>query len=137
MYHGSNMVLNYGGSTRESLPFHEGMMVAEGIDAATGLPNTVEVSRQDYYMAWFQVSESGVYDADFFKLRDLTLTYSLPRILGVGLQVFGFARNVLLWTALPNFDPESSQGNGNMDGYFERYSVPATSSYGGGVKFTF
>ena len=137
MYHGSNMVLNYGGSTRESLPFHEGTMVAEGIDAATGLPNTIEVSRQDYYMAWYQVSESGVYDAGFFKLRDLTLTYSLPRILGVGVQVFGFARNVLLWTALPNFDPESSQGNGNMGGYFERYSVPATSSYGGGVKFTF
>lgn len=38
---------------------------------------------------------------------------------------------------MPNFDPESSQGNGNMGGYFERFSVPATSSYGGGLTVKF
>ena len=43
MYHGTNMTLNYFGATKESLPYHEGSMVAEGIDEATGQPNTVEV----------------------------------------------------------------------------------------------
>ena len=137
MYHGTNMTMNYFGATKESRPYHEGTMVVEGIDEATGQPNQIEVSKQDYWMSYNDVTESGIYDTSFFKLRDLTLTYSLPKIMGVDVQVFGFARNVLLWAKLPNFDPESSQGNGNMGGYFERFSVPNTSSYGGGLKFTF
>ena len=36
-----------------------------------------------------------------------------------------------------NFDPESSQGNNNMSGYFERFSVPNTSSFGGGLTINF
>ena len=96
-----------------------------------------EVSRQDFYQTYYDVTESGIYDTSFLKLRDVTLTYQLPKIWKFDIQVFGFARNVLLWAKLPNFDPEASQGNGNMGGYFERFSIPNTSSYGGGVKFTF
>lgn len=73
----------------------------------------------------------------FFKLRDVTLTYKLPTIWKLDIDVFAFARNVLLWSKLPNFDPESSQGNTNMGGYFERFSVPNTTSIGGGLKVTF
>ncbi len=137
MYHGTNMTMNYFGATKESLPFHEGTMVVEGIDAVTGQPNTIEVAKEDYYRAYYDVTESGVYDTSFFKLRDLTVTYQLPRIWKLDISVYGFARNVLVWAKLPNFDPESSQGNGNMGGYFERFSVPATSSYGGGLTVKF
>lgn len=137
MYHGTNMVLNYFGVTKESIPYHEGTMVAEGIDEATGQPNTVEVSRQDYYQSYYDVTEAGIYDTSFLKLRDLTLTYTLPKFADMELSIFGFARNVYIWSKLPNFDPESSQGNNNMGGYFERFSVPNTSSYGGGLKATF
>ena len=137
MYHGTNMTLNYFGATKESLPYHEGTIVAEGIDEATGKPNEVEVSKKDYYMAYYDISEAGVYSTSFVKLRDLTLTYQLPKIAGVDISVYGFARNILLWSALPNFDPESSQGNTNMSGYFERFSVPNTSSYGAGLTLTF
>ena len=112
-------------------------MIAEGIDEATGAPNAIEVSKQDYYMSYYDITESGVYDMSFLKLRDVTLTYKLPKIGKFEIDVFAFARNILLWSKLPNFDPESSQGNGNMGGYFERFSVPNTSSYGGGLKFTF
>ena len=137
MYHGTNLVMNYFGATQESLPYHEGNMVAEGIDEATGLPNEVEVSKQDYWMAYNDVTEAGIYDTSFLKLRDVTLTYNLPKIGKFDISVYGFARNVLVWAKLPNFDPESSQGNGNMSGYFERFSVPNTSSFGGGLKVTF
>jgi TonB-linked SusC/RagA family outer membrane protein len=137
MYHGTNMTMNYFGVTKESLPYHEGSMVTEGIDEATGLANTVEVSKQDYYMSYYDVTESGIYDTSFFKLRDVTLTYQLPKIGSFDISVHGFARNVLLWANLPNFDPESSQGNNNMSGYFERFSIPNTSSYGGGLTFKF
>lgn len=137
MYHGTSLVMNYFGATKESIPYHEGTMVVEGIDEATGQPNTIEVSKQDYYMAYYDVTEAGIYDTSFLKLRDVTLTYQLPKVAGMDISVYGFARNILIWAKMPNFDPESSQGNGNMSGYFERFSVPNTSSFGGGLKVTF
>jgi hypothetical protein len=137
MYHGTNLTLNYFGVTKESLPYHEGTMVAEGIDEATGEKNTIEVSKQAYWQAYNDVTEAGVYDMSFVKLRDVTLTYKLPTIWKLNIDVFAFARNVLIWTKLPNFDPESSQGNNNMGGYFERFSIPNTTSFGGGLKVTF
>ena len=137
MYHGTNMTMNYFGATKESLPYHEGTMVAEGIDEATGQRNTIEVSKQAYYMAYYEVTESGIYDTSFVKLRDLTLTYQLPKLGMFDISIYGFARNILVWAELPNFDPESSQGNNNMSGYFERFSVPNTSSFGGGLTIKF
>lgn len=137
MYHGTNMTLNYFGATKESIPYHEGTMVAEGIDEATGEKNTIEVSKQDYYMTYYDITESGVYDTSFLKLRDVTLTYQLPKLGMFDISVYGFARNILIWANLPNFDPESSQGNNNMSGYFERFSVPNTSSFGGGLTIKF
>ena len=137
MYHGTNMIMNFFGNSKESLPYHEGKMVAEGIDEATGNANTIEVNNQNYYQAYYDVTESGIYDTSFIKLRDLTLAYQLPKMGAFDISVNAFARNVFIWSKLPNFDPESSQGNNNMSGYFERFSVPNTSSYGGGVTFTF
>ena len=137
MYHGTNMTMNYFGATKESLPYHEGTMVVDGIDEATGQKNTIEVSKQDYWMTYYDVTEAGVYSTSFMKLRDLTLTYQLPKFCGIDMSVYGFARNILIWADLPNFDPEASQGNNNMGGYFERFSVPNTSSFGGGLTVTF
>ena len=137
MYHGTNMVMNYFGVTKESLPYHEGTMVVEGIDETTGQKNTIEVDKQDYYMTYYDVTEAGIYDTSYIKLRDVTLKYQLPKIGQFDISVFGFARNILVWSKLPNFDPESSQGNNNMSGYFERFSIPNTSSFGGGLTIKF
>ena len=137
MYNGTILTLNYFGATKESIPYHEGTMVAEGIDIATGEPNKVEVSKQDYWMAYNNVTEAGIYDRSFLKLRDVTLSYQLPKFAGIDISVYGFARNVLLWSKMKDLDPESSQGNGNMSGAFERFSLPNTSSFGGGFKITF
>ena len=137
MYNGTLLTMNYFGTTKESLPYHEGTMVAEGINEATGAKNTVVVSKQAYYQAYNDVTEAGIFDTSFLKLRDVTLSYQFPKLAGINLSVYGFARNILLWAKLPNLDPESSQGNNNMGGYFERFSVPNTSSFGGGFKVTF
>lgn len=134
MYNGTLLTMNYFGATEESLPYHEGTMVAAGVDDATGQANTVEVSKQDYYMAYNNVTEAGIFDTSYLKLRDVTLNYKLPKLGIFDISVFAFARNVLLWSKLKDFDPESSQGNGNMSGYFERFSIPNSSSFGGGFK---
>lgn len=70
--------------------------------------------RLEYTVSYQNVTESGVYDMSFLKLRDVTLTYKLPKIGKFDIDVFGFARNVLIWAKLPNFDPEASQGNNQL-----------------------
>ena len=137
MYNGTLLTMNYFGASKASLPYHEGTMVAEGINEATGQKNTVQVNKQQYYMAYNDVTEAGIFDTSFLKLRDVTLSYQFPKFAGINLSVYGFARNILLWAKLPGLDPESSQGNGNMSGYFERYSIPNSSSFGGGFKIAF
>ena len=137
MYNGTLLTMNYFGASKASLPYHEGTMVAEGVNEATGQKNTVQVSKQQYYMAYNDVTEAGIFDTSFLKLRDVTLSYQFPKFAGINLSVYGFARNILLWAKLPGLDPESSQGNGNMSGYFERYSIPNSSSFGGGFKIAF
>ena len=136
MYSGTNLVMNWFGATMESLDYRDGTMIVDGIDEATGQKNTVEVSKQEYYMALNDITEAGIYDTSYLKLRDVTLNYNVPKFWGIDLSVFAFARNILIWAKMPNLDPENSQGNGNMSGYFERFSVPCTSSFGGGLKIT-
>ena len=138
MYNGTLYTLNYFGATEESLPYHEGTMVVEGIDEKTGQPNTTEVSKQEYWQTVYNnITEEAIYDRSFLKLRDVTVNYSLPRIGNLNISVFAFARNILIWSKMPHFDPESSQGSGNMSGYFERFSVPNTKSFGAGFKIQF
>jgi hypothetical protein len=73
------------------------------------------------------------------KLREVSLRYQLPRnfykTANAGISFY--ARNILLWTALRNLDPETSQGNTNMGGSFERFSLPQTTSYGFSLDITF
>ena len=48
-----------------------------------------------------------------------------------------FARNILLWSKLPNLDPEASQGNNNIGGGFEQWSIPQAKSVGFSLSATF
>ncbi|MBS3776413.1 MAG: SusC/RagA family TonB-linked outer membrane protein [Bacteroidales bacterium] len=55
-------------------------------------------------------TENSLFDADFIKLRELSLTYQIPRKQAIGLQnasVTLYSRNLILWTkAGINVDPE-------------------------------
>ena len=85
------------------------------------------------------IDEAYIYGNSFIKLRELSLKYGLPKSLfpKMDISISAFARNILLWTELPNADPESSQGNDNMMGGFERFSLPQTTSYGFGINVNF
>ena len=85
------------------------------------------------------IDEYNIHGNSFIKLREISLKYDLPKSLipQVNLSVSGFARNILLWTELENLDPESSQGNNNMLGGFERFSLPQASSYGFSLNVVF
>ncbi len=136
MYHGTNGVMQMFGATEQSLD-RETPLHVTGIDYDTRKPVEYEVSRYDWNQVYYDVSEGLIVDTDYVKLRDITLSYQLPRIAGFDINVYGFARNVLVWAKMENFDPESSVGNNNAGGYFERFSLPNTASFGGGLKVTF
>lgn len=109
------------------------------------VPNDLVIKRDQVY--WSQVldpiEESHVYRTDFVRLREMSLSYSLPQSLlgrtkalsNLTLSLTG--RNLALWTKYPNFDPETSVGGaGNFQG-LEYVSLPQTRSFGVGLRATF
>ncbi|WP_046245841.1 SusC/RagA family TonB-linked outer membrane protein [Hymenobacter terrenus] len=95
---------------------------------------------------WQQVETIGenlLFDASYVKLREASLSYTLPaslvsRLRLTGIQFSLIGRNLGLWTpkSQPHLDPEvSSFGTGNNQG-FEYFSFPTTRSYGASLRLT-
>ena len=90
---------------------------------------------QDYWGRVYGIAEEFVEDASFVKLRQFTLTYSLPRSFiektpfsGISLGLVG--RNLaILYKKVDNIDPESTYTNANAQG-LEMFGVPQTRSFG-------
>jgi len=78
-----------------------------------------------------------IYDNSFVKLREVSLGYPVYESQGLKVNLSAFARNILIWSSIKGIDPETSQGNSNMAGAFERFSLPGTSSYGFGLNVKF
>lgn len=139
MYSGTNGLLDFYGVSKNS-GNREGSFIVDGVKA-DGSKNDVVISgpngHEAYYSALNNIDESSIYNSSFLKLRELAVSYQVMDKPWMNLSVNAFARNLLLWSALPNIDPESSQGNNNMAGAFERFSLPATSSFGMGVTIKF
>jgi len=107
-----------------------------------GDENTPLIRYQDWY-GW-SYTRNATFDADFIKLREISLTYHVPPIKGIqNLSVSLYSRNIMLWTkAGIGVDPETAfqpeggtQGSGIMFKQgIERYNVaPWTIPIG--VKF--
>jgi TonB-linked SusC/RagA family outer membrane protein len=74
---------------------------------------------QDFY-GW-SYTRTATFDADFVKLRELSISYQLPGLKKIGIQNASFSvytRNVILWTkAKINIDPEMAfQPEGDKQG---------------------
>lgn len=103
-------------------------------------PNDIAIpgsSAQKFFSDMNDISKAFVNDASYLKLREISLSYPVVKANWGSITASAFARNILLWTAIPGFDPEASQGNNNMGGGFERFSLPGTSSFGGGLTLNF
>ncbi|MCK9269752.1 MAG: SusC/RagA family TonB-linked outer membrane protein [Bacteroidales bacterium] len=145
MYSGSNGLLDlYGvsatsGDREETFVFDGYKEDGTPNDIVRGGPNDPEAYQDLITNVLTNIDEYYIHDNSFLKLREVTLSYALPKsfMKEVGLTISVYARNILLWTELPNFDPESSQGNNNMGGSFERFSMPQTTSYGFGINLNF
>jgi hypothetical protein len=103
-------------------------------------PNTINVLSQDYFENFYYISEPNVYDASFWKLREVSLAYTLPRNttrrLGVsGLTLSAIGRNLWLHSKAPNIDPETAFDASNVQG-IEGEQLPTPRSIGFTVSVT-
>jgi TonB-linked SusC/RagA family outer membrane protein len=145
MYSGSNGLMDgYGVSKRTE--DRESTFVYDGVkpdgtvnDIERGGPGDPDAVQDLYQSVLTSVDEYFIHDNSFVKLRELSLKYKPAKKFfnAVDLGVSVFARNFLIWSALPNFDPESSQGNNNMGGSFERFSMPQAKNVGFSLDITF
>jgi TonB-linked SusC/RagA family outer membrane protein len=149
IYSGSNRLIDLYGVSKKTED-RTSTVTFSGVKASTGEINDIKRGGagdkdfyQDYYWNYIgDISEAHIYKTSFVKLREISLSIDLPKkwlekadIQGLSLNFF--ARNILLWTSLPNFDPETSQGDGNMAGGFDYMSLPQTKSFGMGLNLTF
>jgi len=105
-------------------------------------PNNIEIDAQTYWgTSGGLQSQLNVYDATAYRLREVSLGYSLPTGLlertpfgQVRLSVSG--RNLFYYAPNANFDPElNTQGAGNIRG-LEVQGAPNTRNYGVNLRFT-
>ncbi|GAB4421337.1 MAG: SusC/RagA family TonB-linked outer membrane protein [Bacteroidia bacterium] len=141
IYAATNAYGYFRGLHKNTLEGRDGLSVT-GVDA-TGAAVTRTVSAQDYYQrVAFNITEEFVAPADFVKLRQINLGYSLPASIlektpfyGVSISLVG--RNLaILYKAVENIDPESTYNNSNAQG-LEMFGVPSTRSLGFNLNLKF
>ncbi len=138
-------VLATSGLTEETLVGRDGTLVVNGV-TANGTKNTVAVTAQAYWNAiggrGGPVGEAFTYSASSVRLRQLSLSYSLPQSL-IGktflqkVDISFFARNLFFLSKDAPFDPEVSLNNGLGGQGVDFYSLPTTKAYGINVNVSF
>lgn len=118
----------------------ENGIILPGVNQTTGQPNDVVISAYDYgYNHYGNVDAQNVFNADYVKLREVTLGYTFPakwfnnKISGLKFSAYG--RNLFAWGLdWKGMDPENtSYGSGNIRG-LEGGSLPSTRTYGASLE---
>ncbi len=136
------------GSLANTVPGREEGIVGDGVVAnhdGSYSPNTERVDAYTYYRGYYKRPnvESSTFDATYVKLRELAIGYRLPSrflrnkwIQSAQLSLTG--RNLLLFTKVPNIDPETSfVSGGTVVPGIENAQIPSTRSIGFDLKITF
>jgi TonB-linked SusC/RagA family outer membrane protein len=128
---------------KDSFIFDGDAVKVTGTDASgkpVYAPNDIAISgadAQSYFSALNDVTEAMVVENSFIKLREIVLNYPVWSRKDFSISLSAFARNIILHSTLEGMDPEATQGNTNMAGAFERFSLPGTASYGFGINIKF
>jgi TonB-linked SusC/RagA family outer membrane protein len=138
--------LDASGASERTLQYREEGVVVEGVIEemdGTFTPNTTSISAQDYWGAVSGIGSEYVYDQTNIRLRELGLSYRIPKdaLNGLGINsatISIIGRNLLfLHKKVDNFDPESSYATGNFGQGVLFYSLPTTRSLGFSLNVNF
>lgn len=122
---------------------NSGGILLEGVKA-DGTPNTRRVSGGDYRVFGYSKNPNSafVYDANYIKLRELVISYTLPREILASTFIRSASFSLIgsnLWILakdLPHADPEASQSSGNVQGW-QSGVMPSTRNIGFSVNLQF
>jgi TonB-dependent SusC/RagA subfamily outer membrane receptor len=140
IFSSSNMVGAVSGVLDETAVRPDTGLLIAGTDYATGKPNTVHVTTEDYYHALGRIAERWVYDASYVKLREVRASFTLPLafidlVRAQNLRASVIARNVAFWAKAPNIDPETVLSTSTYRGS-EMGQLPAAKSIGFQITLT-
>jgi len=121
-----------------------GGVILPGVKA-DGKPNDIRVSNVNFgtYGYRYNPAAKFIYDASFIKLREVILTYAIPKetlshvkvIKGIDLSLIG--RNLwIIHKNLPYADPEETISAGNLQGY-QGGAYPSVRTFAFNVKLRF
>jgi len=147
IYSGISQTMYSGGHTEETVKIRDEGIVGDGVvlqSDGTYRENTQALLGVDIFTTWktpyTNISENFLYDGTYIKLRDLSLSYTLPagmlsflKISSARVSLIG--RNLWLSSKVPNQDPDVySEG---VPGNAGKYYFPTTRSYGVNLSLQF
>jgi hypothetical protein len=124
-----------------------GGFVNEGVNVLSDgstKENTTRIAANNYGSFGYArlPNREFVYDATYVKLRQISLSYSIPssvlkKTFITGITLTAVASNVwIIFKNMPHADPESGLGAGNLQGY-STGSLPSTRDFSLNLKLTF
>jgi TonB-linked SusC/RagA family outer membrane protein len=138
IYSATNAYGTFFGLTKQTVEngVRESGIDVSGVDQS-GAAFNKNISAQDYYQGIsVALTDPFVYDASFVKMRQVALGYTFsPKLISKtpfkSATVSFIARNLLLlYSEVPNVDPESSYNVGESSYGLESMGIPPTRSYG-------
>jgi TonB-linked SusC/RagA family outer membrane protein len=142
----THMFGRYAGVTEETVEGREDGILVPGSVVANAdgsySPNTVRATAIGYNQGLYGTHEAHIFDGSFVKLREVVLSYNLPKSLlgktqlsGASISLVG--RNLLLLHSnIPHVDPETAFGADDLSQGFEFGALPSTRSYGVSLRVT-
>ena len=142
----TNAIGRESGIFASTLPYRDGFIGDGVMDDGSGnfVPNNVQIAAESWAFAVSRANaDEFLYDASYVKLRQLSLGYSFDKQL---LKKFGLTAlkirligsNLLLWTDVPNIDPEAQGLNsGTLVPGFEMTQFPTAREYGLNLNLKF
>lgn len=122
-----------------------GGVIVPGV-LADGTPNTQRVSNQFFGVYGYRRNPAAgfVYDASFVKLREVALTFGLPKALLTKATLIKAAdfsivgRNLwIIHKNTPGLDPEDGLGAGNLAQGYQSGSYPSVRTLGANLRLSF
>ncbi|WP_299557263.1 SusC/RagA family TonB-linked outer membrane protein [Seonamhaeicola sp.] len=145
IFSSTNRITTLGGLHKQTLEGRENGLTVTGTDVDTGQQFTATVAPEDLAEYWSNIgdiSEAFIQDADYIKLRQISLGYTIPStflekfsISSASVSVIGSNLFYLLRDA-ENIDPESSYQVGNGQG-LEYFGLPSARRYGVSLNVKF
>ena len=145
MMSGTNIGLYGVGLHKGTLPGREEPLMVSGV-TETGEAKTWSIPRdklETYYGRYTNITENFIYNSSYGKLREISVGYAIPKrwldktpISTLKLSAVG--RNLaLLWSSVPNIDPESGYTASGSSQGLEYFAMPITRQFGFNLSATF